>query len=602
MKTKGSGTVGVGGRHAEIVPAEQRFPGIAVGPGVAIGTVHLHEAGMVQGPEYAITQSRIEAECQRFTEAVSATLAQVEALQTQAGHLPASVREELGFLLDAYRQMLRGSRLVRGVERRIREQRINAEAAVRQEISVLTEAFSAMEDAYLAARAADIRDIGQRLMRNLTQTVTHAFAHLPRNAVIIAQDLSPADTLLFNPKEVVGFATAAGGPESHTAIMARSLALPAVVAVADVMRRARHGAPVIVDGQNGCLIIDPTPDTLQHYRKARADLLRQKRALSRLRTLPAQTTDGHRVGLLANIELPNEVESVLASGAEGIGLFRTEFLYMNRPAWPDEDEQYAILRSVIERMDGRPVTVRVLDAGCDKLAVTQGGPSQQVQTPANPALGLRAVRFLLSEPKIFETQLAAILRAAVHGPVKILIPMISSVDEIVEVRSMLNRVHRRLKRAGIDVPAETPPLGVMIEIPGAALAADALAEQADFFAIGTNDLTQYTLAIDRADESVAHLYSSQHPAVLRLIHFAVGAALRAGIPVSLCGEIAGDPRLSPLLIGFGIQDLSMSAASIPRVKQRIRRLAISDAQRTMHAVMAQSDPRKIEALLSPSGS
>jgi phosphotransferase system enzyme I (PtsI) len=579
---------------------ETVFQGVGVGPGVAIGVLYLHDADLVQGPEYSIPRSRIEAEQQRFTDAVIAAGAQVSLLQEHSRSLPAAVSEELGFLLDAYQQMLKGSRLVRGVEKRISEQRINAEAAVRQEITGLIDAFAAMEDAYLAARAVDIRDVGQRLLQNLTQTPIRAFSHLPRNAVIVASDLSPADTALLDPTAVAGFATATGGAESHTAIMARSLALPAVVAVPDIMRRARHGAPVIIDGQSGKVILDPTADTLALYRKQRADLLRQKRALSRLKDLPAITTDGRRIGLMANIELPSEIESVLASGAEGIGLFRTEFLYMNRPHWPDEDEQYQILRTVVKRMDGRPVTVRVLDAGSDKLpALNDGkGGGAPCNPGQNPALGLRAVRFLLARPDVFESQMAAILRAAAHGPVRILVPMIASVEEIVRVRALLQQVHRRLKRAKVAVPAKLPPLGVMIEVPGAALSADALAGVADFFAIGTNDLTQYTLAIDRADDSVAHLYNPQHPAVLRLIHFATGAALRAGIPVSLCGEMAGDPRLSPLLIGFGIQDLSMSAASIPRVKQRIRRQDMQGAQSLMRAVMSESDSDRINNLLA----
>jgi phosphotransferase system enzyme I (PtsI) len=579
---------------------EQVFQGVAVGPGVAIGVLYLHDAGLVQGPEYTIPRNRVAAEQQRFTDAVTAAGEQVAELQEQSRALPAAVSEELGFLLDAYQQMLKGSRLVRGVARRIEEQRINAEAAVRQEITGLMTAFSAMEDAYLAARAADIRDVGQRLIQNLTQTPVRAFAHLPRNAVIVASDLSPADTALLDPSAVAGFATATGGAESHTAIMARSLALPAVVAVPDIVRQARTGAPVIIDGQTGRVILDPTSETLALYRKERADLLRQRRALSRLKELPAVTTDGRRVGLLANMELPSEVDAILASGAEGIGLFRTEFLYMNRPRWPDEEEQYQILKYVVSRMEGRPVTIRVLDAGSDKLAALQDGKGGAVPmlAPLNPALGLRAVRFLLARPDVFEAQIAAILRAAAHGPVRILVPMIASVDEILQVRTLVQRVHRRLKRAKVVVPAKLPPLGVMIEVPGAALAADALAVVADFFAIGTNDLTQYTLAIDRSDETVAHLYNPQHPAVLRLIHFATGAALRAGIPVSLCGEMAGDPRVSPLLIGFGIQDLSMSAASIPRVKQRIRRQDMQDAQSLMRTVMSEADPERINELLA----
>lgn len=574
-------------------PYERVFEGLGVGPGVAVGIVHVHEdGGAVHAPEYRIPANRIDAERKRFAHAVAAARKQMGVLRERAQRLPAHAGEELTYLLDAYTQMLKGSRLVRGVEERIATHRINAEAAVRHEIAELMEAFAAMDDAYLAGRMDDIREVGQRLVRNLTKTPYKAFAHLPRHAVILSEELTPADTALLDPRQVAALVTASGGVESHTAIMARSLALPAVLAVPGLMREARNGAPIIVDGNRGRVILDPTPETLSLYRKKRADHLRGLRALARLKDLPAQTSDGTRLRLLANIELPTELESVLASGAEGIGLFRSEFLYMNRPDWPSEEEQYQTLRRVIERMDGRMVTVRILDAGGDKLTTTLGG-----SMPANPALGLRAVRFLLSRRDVLEAQLAAILRAAVHGPVRILVPMITTVEEIVTVRDVLGVVHRRLRRQKVEVPKSLPPLGIMIEVPGAALSADALAGEADFFAIGTNDLTQYTLAIDRTDDSVAHLYNPTHPAVLRLIHFTTGAALRAGIPISVCGEMAGEPRIAALLVGIGIRELSMAAGSLPRVKQRLRKMTLLDAEHYARQVMSESDPKRIEALV-----
>ncbi len=575
---------------------ERVFEGLAVGPGVAVGQAFLHDAAMVRAPRYRVPQARVESERRRFAQAVHAASRQMDRLHAKARRLPAAAGEELGYLLDAYRQMLKGSRLIRGVDRRIAEQQINAEDAVCREISDLVDAFSAMDDAYLAGRVADVRDVGQRLIRNLTKAVSQPFDDLPRNAVIISQDLTPADTALLDPARVAGFATESGGAESHTAIMARSLGLPAVLAVPELVAAAANGAPVIVDGSRGRVILDPTAATLSDYRKRRADFLRQRRALSRLREVPAVTTDGAPVGLLANIELPTEIDAVLDSGAEGIGLFRTEFLFMNRQDWPGEDEQYAAFRTVVERMGGRPVTIRTLDAGGDKLTTAHGG-----SMPDNPALGLRAVRFLLSRPDVLEAQLAAILRAAALGPVRVLVPMVTTVEEIASVRAALERVHRRLRRQKVPVAKTVPPIGVMIEVPGAALAADSLAGVADFFSIGTNDLTQYTLAIDRADESVAHLYNPLHPAVLRLIHFATGAALRSRIPVSLCGEIAGEPRLTGLLLGMGIRELSMGASSIPRVKQRVRRIAVTDSEVHARAVMSEFDPGRIDSLLGAFG-
>jgi phosphotransferase system enzyme I (PtsI) len=575
---------------------ERVFEGLGVGPGIVVGQAFLHDTSLVRAPQYRITASRVEAEQRRFALAVQAAGRQIDRLQVKARRLHGAAGEELGYLLDAYRQMLKGSRLTRGVHRRIAEERINAEAAVRKEISDMADAFAAMDDPYLASRGTDVREVGQRLVRYLTKTVYRPFEHLPLRAVIISQDLTPADTALLDPARVAGFATEMGGAESHTAIMARSLSLPAVLAVPGLIAAVRHGDDVIIDGSGGRVIVNPTHETLIEYRKRRADILRQRRALTRLRDLPAVTTDGAAVALMANIELPNEIAAVLDAGAQGIGLFRTEFLFMNRADWPGEDEQFAIFRDVVQRMAGRPVTIRVLDAGGDKLATATGG-----SMPDNPALGLRAIRFLLARPDVLETQLAAILRAAAHGPIRILVPMVTTAEEIAAVRMILDRVHRRLRRQKVPLPATLPPVGVMIEVPGAALAADSLAGGADFFSIGTNDLTQYTLAIDRADTTVAHLYNPLHPAVLRLIHFATGAALRGRIPVSLCGEMAGEPRLAGLLLGMGIRELSMTASSIPRVKQKVRRMALTDAEALTRLVMSEFDPLRIHALLAVPG-
>lgn len=570
--------------------------GHGVGPGIVIGVACLHEPGDVHAPEHRIPASRVDAEKKRFTTAVADASTELETLREKAGDLPAQAGEELGFLLDAYGHMLKGSRLIRGVETRIEHDRINAEAAVRYEISALNDAFQAMDDPYLQQRADDIRDIGNKLIRHLSAAPQKAFQNLPRNAVIVSHELTPADTALLDPETVAGFVTACGGAESHTAIMARSLGLPAVLAVPDIMSSVQRGDTIILDGVTGTVVINPDQDTLASYRIRRADFLRSCRNLGRLRDLPAVTSDGTTIRLMANIELPGEIDTILSSGAEGIGLFRSEFMYMNRPDWPDEDEQYRALKTVVQRMEGKPVTIRILDAGGDKLTTALGG-----SMPANPALGLRAVRFLLSSPAVLEAQLAAILRVAVHGPVRILVPMVCTVSEITAVRECLGAVHSRLKKTRIPVPDTIPPLGVMIEVPGAALAADALATASDFFAIGTNDLTQYTLAIDRTDQEVAHLYNPTHPAVLRLIHFTTGAALRAGIPVSVCGEIAGDPRLAALLVGIGIRELSMAAGSLPRVKNRIRHLAYWAAEEHARQVMSEHDPTRIETMIEAFG-
>ncbi|HLO74930.1 MAG TPA: phosphoenolpyruvate--protein phosphotransferase [Magnetospirillum sp.] len=575
-----------------VAAAELILEGTGVSRGVAIGIVHRHDAEAVAVPEYKLPLARIEAELDRFAEAAERAGRQVAQLQVKAEGLDGAAAEELGYLLDAYQQMLRGSRLIRGVRGRIEKDRINAEAAVQREIDEIARGFEAMQDSYLSARVADIRDLGRRLIRNLTGAPYRPFQVLPKSAIILGEELTPADTALLDPRRVAGLATVLGGAESHTAIMARSLGLPAVLGVVGLMKGVRSGDLAIIDGRAGKVILNPGPDLLESYRKQRADFLRGRRALSRLRDLPAVTKDGARIQLQANIELPGEVESVLSAGAEGIGLLRSEFLFMNRDDVPGEEEQFLILKELVTRMAGRPVTIRTLDVGGDKLARGLG-----IQPGANPALGLRAVRLSLSQPALFEAQLAACLRASVYGPIKILIPMVATVEEMRAVREVVDRVVKRLKRKGVPMSDPLPPVGVMIEVPGAALAADALAWHADFFAIGTNDLTQYTLAIDRTDEAVAHLYNPLHPAVLRLIQFSAEAALRARIPVCICGEVAGDPRFTALLLGLGIRDLSMSATNIPVVKQRIRSLDLVAATRRARVIMDQSDSARIAQLL-----
>ena len=592
MKTEGKGRRRGAARSP--AAAERSFDGLGVSPGVAIGGAHLVESGSLDVPEYRLAADAIEAERARFAAAVAKAQKQIRKLKSKSANLPGAAAEEIGFLLDAHLQMLTGSRVVRGVERRIAEDRLNAEAAVQLEISAVAQDFAALDDAYLAARAEDIREVGGRLIRNLTRTPYQAFSNLPAGSVIIAEELTPADTALMDPRVVAGFATVLGGAESHTAIMARSLGLPAVVGVAGLIGAIKSGDMLIVDGSAGRIVADPSPATLAEYRRRQGDRERERRQLTRLKDLPAVTRDGTRIQLDANIELPRELDAVLAAGAEGVGLLRTEFLYMNRDDLPGEEEQYEMLRGLVEGLGGRVMTVRTLDIGGDKLAGPLGGHQS---AGANPALGLRAIRLSLKERPLLETQLAAILRAGAHGPLRTLLPMISTVGEIRQVREIQRAVARRLTRRGVRIADPLPPLGVMIEVPGAALAADALAQVADFFAIGTNDLTMYTLAIDRGEEQVAHLYNPLHPAVLRLIQFATEAALRARIPVSVCGEIAGDPRYAPLLLGLGIRELSMAATALPRVKQRIRGLDFLAATRCARVIMDQSDSGRIATLL-----
>jgi phosphoenolpyruvate-protein phosphotransferase (PTS system enzyme I) len=568
--------------------------GIGVARGIAIGPAFVSESGTLDVPTYKLKAKEVDKEIARFEGAVKDALTQIDKLAKKASDLPASAAEELGYLLQAHGQMLQGSRLVRGVEKRIRGEKLNAEAAVSQEVGEISHAFSQMEDSYLSERSKDVRDVGQRLLRCLMQTPYRALADLPMGTVVVADELTPADTALLDPHLVAGFVTAVGGAQDHTGILARSLALPAVVGTAELLNHVENGDIIVVDGVTGQVIVNPDEATLKRFQERKVELKRQARKLERLRNLPAMTRDEVKISLQANIDLPGEIDGALEHGAEGIGLYRTEYVFLNRDDVPTQDEQYVELRNIIEGMKGRTVTVRTLDVGNDKLPYSLG---EHLGVSANPAMGLRAIRLSLKVQSLLENQLSAILRAGTHGPVRILIPMISTSSEMRQVRQIMKKVAARLRRKKIKIADPLPPVGAMIEIPGAALSADGLARDCDFFSIGTNDLTMYTLAIDRGDEQVAHLYNPLHSAVLRLIQFTTAAALRARIPVNVCGEMAGDERMTAILLGLGIRDLSMASAAVPRVKQRIRGLDLNEATRRAQTIMEQADSGMVAALL-----
>jgi phosphotransferase system enzyme I (PtsI) len=445
-----------------------------------------------------------------------------------------------------------------------------------------------------------VRGIGARLIRNLLEQKLNPFANAPEGSVLIAEDFSPADTAMMEAGRIAGYASVLGGAEGHAAIMARALGLPAVLGVAELLHGVNTGDTVIIDGGKGEIVIHPAAATLHDYKQQSAQQARETRKLKALSNVPAVTRDGVAIKLHANMELPREMNVALEYGAKGIGLLRTEFMFMNRPDLPDEDEQFEFLRQFVQQLKGESLTIRTLDVGGEKLATALGSV---IGESVNPALGLRAIRLGLRETKVLDTQLAAILRAAAYGDVRILIPMVSSIDQMRQVRDRLEQVEKRLRRRGAKLPASLPPLGAMIEIPGAALAADAFAKVCDFFSIGSNDLTQYTLAIDRGDDRVADLYNPFHPSLLRLIQLTIVAAWRANIPVCLCGELAGDPHATALLLGLGLREFSMSPARVPLIKQVIRSITMPQALAFAEAVMAKSDEAEIHALLEqgPSG-
>jgi len=575
-------------------PSETIIKGLGVSPGIAIGVVHLRESGAIAVPEYALKASEIKGEKARLDKALRTAQRQIERMKVKTQAMPSAAAEEISFLLEAYQQMLGNSRLVRGAFRRIKDDRINAEAAVQAEIKDIQVGFAALDDHYIAARMDDIREVADRLIRALTQAHVKPLNTVPKGSIIISEEMTPADTAQLNPKRVLGFGTVLGGAQGHTAIMARALNLPAVLGAPGLLGVAKSGDQVIIDGDQGRIILNPQPSTLAAFEAKQAKHRKVLSRLSRLRRQPSVTRDGIDISLGCNVELPIEMPDVLTSGAASIGLLRSEFMFMNRTDVPSEEEQFRILRDIVRLMDGRTTTIRTLDIGGEKLAQSI---TQDIGESAQSALGMRGIRLSLKKPKLLENQISAILRAGVHGPVRILLPMVSTTREVIKTRDIIARVVAKLKRKKIPFADPLPPVGVMIEVPSAALSADALASVSDFFAIGSNDLTMYTMAVDRTDEQVAELYNPLHPAVLRLIQFTADAALRNRIPISVCGEVAGDTRFTALFLGLGIRELSMSAHSLGPVKQRVREIELAAAQNRAHFIMSQTDAGRIAMLL-----
>lgn len=573
---------------------ERTFEGLAAAPGIAFGRAHVRIGGIADVENYIVAKSKIPAELRRFDVAVRLARRQIKVLRDSADKMGRTGGREILFLFDAYLAMLDNSRLVRGSRDAIEADRLNAEAAVQQQYTEIARQFSQIEDAYIAARIDDIREVASRLIGILTRQPDSVQFTVPAGSVLVASEISPADMAQIDPENVRAVVAALGGVEGHTAIMARAQGLPTVLGVHGLIGSIETGSEIIVDGSQGIVIVDPLPDTVKLYEKQRTQVRRRAKALDRLRDKPAVTLDGVGVNLLANVELPVEMDLMHQSGARGIGLLRSEFMFMNRKDIPSEDEQVDTLKQIMSTVGNDPVTIRTLDIGGEKPAAAL---MQDLDEGAASALGLRGIRLSLANPDILKTQFRAILRAAQGRNVRILLPMVSTVSEVRRARRILSDAATSLRRAKVKVKEPLPPLGAMIEIPAAALAADALAQTCDFFAIGSNDLTMYTLAVDRANEHVAALYTGLHPAVLRLIQFSTEAALRARIPVSICGEMAGDPRLTALLVGLGLRDLSMSAANVPLVKQRILKLDTLAARNRALQIMEQTDLGRIAALI-----
>jgi phosphotransferase system enzyme I (PtsI) len=562
--------------------------GLAVSQGIAIGHAHLVSHATLEVAHYTVRERDVPREIERFDAAVATVRSELTALHAEV--LAPGAPSELSALVTVHAMFLEDPLLVEAPKDLIRARLCNAEWALAQQMEQLVAQFDEIDDAYLRERRHDIVQVVERVLRALLgKSRKIARKGGDSELVIVAHDLSPADTIQFKNLKIAGFVTDLGGATSHTAIVARSLAIPAVVGLHHARPLVREDDLVIVDGTRGVLIVEPDMRILEEYRLRKRELELERSKLKRLKTARAATLDDVDISLQANIELPQDVSQVKEAGADGVGLFRTEFLFMNRNTLPTEDEQFEAYKQVAKALAGKPLTIRTLDIGADKTPAALGAASRQAP---NPALGLRAIRYCLAEPQLFLAQLRAILRAGHFGTVQILIPMLAHPAEIEQTLAMVEQAKQQLRerRCKFD---EHMKIGGMIEIPAAALALGPFVKHLQFLSIGTNDLIQYTLAIDRTDESVAHLYDPLHPAVLRLLAQVIQTAQKAEMPVAVCGELAGDPRMTRLLLGMGLRQFSMHPTQLLEVKQQVVMADIEQLAGKVSRILRCDDPVRI---------
>ena len=568
--------------------------GTGIGRGIAIGRALVLDAPQNKVPQFQIDAKRVDDEVLRFNQAIAAVRQELQQLQS---NLPATAPPETSAFIDVHLLMLDDPLISKEPGESIRRDKINAEWALNNHADTLAAFFDNISDPYLRTKKDDVAQVVGRVMDVLTQRPERSpnlsgLGHALTDRIIVARDLSPADAVMLRHRSMAAFVTSLGGPISHTAILARSLGLPAVVGLHGVIDTIRDQDELIVDAANGTVLVAPDERLLQQFQRLRARQHDERQALAKIGEKRAATLDDQEITLLANIELPEDLNALKGSGAAGVGLYRTEFLFMNRTEPPEEEEQYQAYRQIIQAVNG-PVTVRTLDLGADKQV---DGGRDEPKAAVTPALGLRAIRLCLSEPSLFKPQLRAILRAAVHGDVQIMIPMLSSLPELDQSLSLIGEVCAELEREGTAFNPNVP-IGGMIEVPAAAIAADLFAQKLDFLSIGTNDLIQYTLAIDRVDDAVNYLYDPLHPSVLRLVRNIIQAGGQANIPVSMCGEMAGDPVFTRLLMGLGLRQFSMEPSQLLEIRQQIRNTRLSAVPEWIERILACTDTAALHELV-----
>jgi phosphoenolpyruvate-protein phosphotransferase (PTS system enzyme I) len=566
---------------------EIRFEGVGVSPGMACGKIHVVRDDLDDVVRYRIAPSQVADEIGRFETALIQTRMQILEMQQRIAE---SIGAKDAAIFDAHLLVVEDRTLIDEVLRKLETDLCNVEWVFQEVATRYAETLNKIDDPYLRERALDIQDVTKRVIRNLQGKAPKTFLALSEPHILIAHNLTPSDTASINRANVLGVATDLGSRTSHAAILARSLNIPAIVGLHDITIKLETGQHVLLDGSDGLLVIDPAPETLAHYTEIESRRAKVTAKLKELRTTRSTTRDGHHIVLSANIELPEDVEAVAANGAEGIGLYRTEFLYLNRSELPTEQEQFETYRKVAERVRPDPLIIRTFDLGGDKLAPG----TVDIADELNPFLGWRAIRLCLENIDIFKTQLRAVLRASAAGNIKIMFPMISGLEELRRAKAALAECKEELHRSGVPM-AEKIEVGAMIEIPSAAICANVLAPEVDFFSIGTNDLIQYALAVDRVNEKLAHLYEPTHPAVLRLLKMIAEAAHANNIWVGVCGEMAGDVALIPLLLGLGMDELSAGATLVPRVKRAVQSLAIPECRELVEETLKLNTASEILA-------